>query len=293
MCSAFAAFQAIKTSASSDNSAKPFLYEFFRIRPFYQMSAGTPEGTLHKIFNSMASALNNENYSLPKYITMIPDCDIILQINHYEPGVVFIIEEQLNWLFRKLERSLTSRQECLMKHFLGAVEETPTSFIWIKMIKRPLIRGHPFPYYNLVVKLGKKFNQIIQELCHKSRYSSALTPAYLLDNTNNFDNYGNLIFTGKTRYWKHLDTKLHEIHQAGKHADPSLPPMSQQQQEPQHHGKDTSTYSSGFKPSQFYHMGPRGDAHGNMERNKSPDIWGQAGRISRMEGCNPHNSSSR
>ena len=91
----FGALQDLKSEAKTSNRTLPYLYDFFRITPFFQKSASTPEGTLHKLHNSIIEGLNKETY-LPHYIIFIPDRDIILQADFFHPGIGFVLQEQID-----------------------------------------------------------------------------------------------------------------------------------------------------------------------------------------------------
>ena len=88
--SSFAKLQTMKTSADSQQS--PYVYQQFLIKPFYQTGMGSAPGTVHKLYNSLVEAFN-KSHKLPHYILMVPDRDIILQLDYFAPGIGFIIEQ--------------------------------------------------------------------------------------------------------------------------------------------------------------------------------------------------------
>ena len=102
LCSTFVSLQAMKSETSISSRVKPYMYDFFKIHPFYQKSAGNPEGTLHKLFNSVIEGLNKEK-QLPYFIMFVVDRDIVLQTDHFKPGIIFVLEKQLDWIFREVD----------------------------------------------------------------------------------------------------------------------------------------------------------------------------------------------
>ena len=78
----------------------PYIYNNFKVKPYYQPNAGTAHGTLYKMYNSVVEALNADN-KLPHYIVMLPDRDLILQLNYFKIGVGFILGEMIHWLAKK------------------------------------------------------------------------------------------------------------------------------------------------------------------------------------------------
>ena len=181
----------------------PYLYQQYHIKPFYQASSGSASGTLFKIYNSVVEGLNSDN-KLPEYIIVLLDRDIILDLDYFVPGTLFILHQEIKWLSKQLDRVLTARWECLKQLSPGAVD-TETKIIWINMLQRPFIKHPPFPTYNLVVKLRSKFNKILEQEARKSKYSYILDVKNVPRNSGNFDTMGNLTFAGKTEFWKEVN----------------------------------------------------------------------------------------
>ena len=102
------------------------------MKPLYQASSGNADGTIHKLFNSIIEGLNESNI-LSDYILLLPDRDIILQLEHFHLGIGFVIEQCLNWLAKQLDRALSSRKDALLKRSPGSVGQD-TKIIWVDMI---------------------------------------------------------------------------------------------------------------------------------------------------------------
>ena len=86
----------------------------------------------------------------------------------------------------------------------GAVGARP-KIVQLKMLNRPHINYHPFPNYNNVVNLRSKFNSILQEKVCKSHFAFLIDPNVNMIQ-DNYDNLGNLMFQGKTQFWKTIDS---------------------------------------------------------------------------------------
>ena len=111
--SSFGTLQTLRTEVSDDNSkgkhgnhSIPYIYQQYKVKPFYQASSGSATWTLYKLFNSLVGALNKES-KLPEYILMLPDRHIILDINYYRPGIGFIIDRAMSWLGKQLDRAIS------------------------------------------------------------------------------------------------------------------------------------------------------------------------------------------
>ena len=162
----------------ADSQQSPYVYQQFLIKPFYQTGMGSAPGTVHKLYNSMVEAFN-KSHKLPHYILMVPDRDIILQLDYFAPGIGFIIEQTMEWLFKQIERLIEAKCDFLRSKCAGALLHIPI-VLWTHMINRPLINHYPYHTYNLVVELRSKFNRTINNEVRKSRYSRILHTDRLL-----------------------------------------------------------------------------------------------------------------
>ena len=234
------------------------------MRPFYQAKSGGAENTIVNIYNLIVQALNTET-KLPKYILILPDRDVILQMNFFKPGLLHLLEKCMAWLGKTLKEPYLPTEKKLRDILPGSMGPEPT-IIGVGMINHPFIRNHPFKTYNLVVDFRTKFNQILQSEAKKSRFALVLRPTNTLDYSHHFDNFGNLTFSGKKEYWRFLDSKLknHDRNEELLSTDMDNTKVSTR---PAHNRGDGYTRA----PLTSSEMG-----HSNA------DIWGQAAVQSRL-----------
>ena len=90
------------TNAVNSTIQIPYIYQHYKVRPYYQVSSGDAEGTLHKLYNSVVQAINKEP-RLPQYLLMFLDRDVILQLNYFQPGISFVLECRLAWLAKNID----------------------------------------------------------------------------------------------------------------------------------------------------------------------------------------------
>ena len=124
--SIYGMLQHLKTEAIAANESIPYMYQQIHVHPFYQTSNGTAQGTLHKILNSVIEGLNESN-KLPHYILILVDRDIILQLDYFVPGTFFILEQEMKWLTKEIDRCLSGRLDRLRKACPGAVGPQPVA----------------------------------------------------------------------------------------------------------------------------------------------------------------------
>ena len=250
---------------------------------------------MHKLFNSLIEGLNKDPY-LPHFILLIPDRDIILQTNFFKPGIGHILRQQLLWLCDNIQKSLESRKENLKKFYTGAMEPNTPKLVWIKMLKRLLIKNHPFPHYNMVVELRTLFNNLLD------KQLSTLSDTFSIDPNikfaeNHFDDFGNLTLIGKHKFWKFINAELRSI---------DKPPSSSYLQT-QHKEKDVSVFPTNHHhdwqwqgqrhclPNASKQAQPIHQGNHHHEQNCSlhhylfdrtlthpKDIWGEVGRRSKQ-----------
>ena len=162
------------------------------------------------------------------------------------------------------------------------------------MLERPFIRLHPYSTYNTVCELTETFNEMLIDEAKKSKYSLVIKPDFET-NEETFDSFGNLTPMGKQQYWKHIDSQIKTLEE--KDDAKFLKPWIKNDQNGSGDGKmqgnppksDDSNNQNGESRKFYQNSEPRQDyqnyQYQNRQRDRRPnqDIWGQAGRISRME----------
>ena len=198
-----AALQNMRSEAAVNRKDDPYLYQFFNVMIFYQKSNGKANSALMNIYNSLVEGLN-KYARLPRFIIVIPDRDLIIQANHFSFGMNIIIEQQIKWLMKKFERAFQMRRVDLKDKCLGSVGHEPR-IIWVKMIQRPLIKGHQYKYYNNIVNLRRKFNRTIDEYTAVTRNTHVIDTSDAFDEYVHYDHLGNLAHEGKSQFWRLID----------------------------------------------------------------------------------------
>ena len=206
------------------------------------------------------------------------------EADFFRPGIIFIMEQQLRWMFSEVDKLLTNRRENLLKWCPRSLGPEP-EVIWVKMVSRPLIKHHPFPSNNIVVELQTKFNKILDNETRRSRYSTTINPAMRMD-IKNYDNLGNLSFTGKCNFWKFIDAEVRILdHDSSSDKRNTSTTNSSISSHHNQHPKQSksSLHQSWNRPeftspthSKSYHS--PNHRSGSMSGGSSTnDIWGEAG----------------
>ena len=86
-------FTAVK---SQRNETLPFyMIDFYNVKSFYTNSASVEFAASH-ILNALTEAINEE-HALPKYLVVIPDQDIIFDVDVFSHNSGFLVSELTRW----------------------------------------------------------------------------------------------------------------------------------------------------------------------------------------------------
>ena len=157
--------------------------------------------------NALIEALNGK-IKLPKYIIIILDKDILEGIlpRLFDHGLKELLRDSIEWVMKTMSKILADRKEDLRSKKAGALNTSAEPrLVWTTILPRP---------HNLhssvepVFKLVKKGNEVIEEMV--DRYDKYNHILYI----NNLDEYrysnstGKLTGTGKSAFWRELDTTM-------------------------------------------------------------------------------------
>ena len=108
----FPGFQQLKSDCFVKKEDLPYLYQYYYLNAWYVKQIQSTVPSMAKIQNAMAAAFNEFN-SLPKYLMILPDKDLIVLVEHYDKGAKQLLMENVCWLIRQIGRALISRHEDL------------------------------------------------------------------------------------------------------------------------------------------------------------------------------------
>ena len=115
----------------------PFIYDHYNIQCKVPDIASKMRNSLGRMVNCLIEALNEKD-RIPRLIILIPDWDIVKDINHYKFGISFMLGRSMNGLCQEFEKLLEIKVEELYKRKKGAIVAGEPKFIWVKMVKRPV-----------------------------------------------------------------------------------------------------------------------------------------------------------
>ena len=211
----------MKTQANLKKRPIPYMYEKFEVFASYPNPLSQVKSSMTRIFNSLAYLLNSEVY-LPRYICIVPDRNVVDNLNFKEHGLGEVMEKIAKWLVNQVDRSLESRIEELKSKHAGALDFC--TVIWIAILKRPTdettadSRGSQFPLAFSTAR--RKFNTALED--HLANIESSMMFMETDDLTHgaNFDNRNKLNGNGKWQFWKEVDHILKKFDRGQISLDP-------------------------------------------------------------------------
>ena len=79
---------------------QPYLLEFYNIKKFYNLSPGVR--VIARIINALIEAID-ERQKLPRFLLVILDKDILADLDVYDPQIVRLIRQMVNWVVKQIQ----------------------------------------------------------------------------------------------------------------------------------------------------------------------------------------------
>ena len=153
-----------------------------------------------RICNSIVEGLNSRP-RLPRLIIVVPDSDIIADINEYEFGTPREIRLNLRWLIRQIDMVIRRRKLEILEKKPGAVYDSDPKIIYVKMVKRSKF----YPQSSKIAKIctmRAKFNNELNEVVAEENHH--ILGIESCESEDCFDAFGKLTTKGKFLYWKEM-----------------------------------------------------------------------------------------
>ena len=200
----------MKTSAFLRNTKNPYLFNMFNIQYFFANQHKFKRNPLLHIYNAFIEGLNCQAF-LPKYLLIVPNCDIIDAYCPDTPGQTKQLESAISWITRQITSKIEDRKEFFRQAKPGALppsDSLPT-IIWIAM------HDWPFRAGDFGLTSCCKFNRGINEVAIKEKNVRVLDPSEKLSFADHFKSWGKLNYAEKLQFWCTINNKLQVFEQAG------------------------------------------------------------------------------
>ena len=102
LCDIFDTMQRMKEDAKDKVQLMPYIYDFYNLSFIMENPLSHVRNAMTHLVNALVKTLNEET-SLPRFILVIPDWDILKYIDHFTFGISLIAGKCLNWIINNME----------------------------------------------------------------------------------------------------------------------------------------------------------------------------------------------
>ena len=195
---------------------KMFMLKYFKAISCHPGIHSNIDSVIACIFNEFIHHMNKKSQSsefkLPRYIVILPDKDILADINFNNFGIERIVDDAIHWLSRNVHRSIQLRREDMQLKNPGSVGSSSLpKVIWVNMLVWPFLKKVEKPF---ILSQCGKFNTCIERMVDKfPNYHSM--KIWMPVEINLYDQYtGVLSEVGKAAFWKEVNKVLAEFDKA-------------------------------------------------------------------------------
>ena len=215
----FSTFQATRMEARIDKTKPPYLHDYYNVQFFMCQPLSNVKSVEARIVNLLIEGLNNK-LKLPKYILIIPEKDFLAGMvpRLFDHGVKSLMKDGLEWMMKNMLRLLDTRKEDIRNKRPGALSTSAEPrLIWVTTMFRP---KDVHPSVKEALKLVRKGNECLEELVKTyDRYNHILYVENI-DEYKYFDNMGKLTSSGKSAYWREIDSSMRKFDRGEIELDP-------------------------------------------------------------------------
>ena len=200
----YQAYPMLRSEAVANDTKPPYLFSNYNVSTF---TTGDKQikNPMVKIVNGLIEAFN-KYHTMPRFIIIIPDWDILKYINFYKFGASKFIGTMVDWLITEVSSAVDDKKAEMKTRRPGSVVSLEPKLIMIKMIDRPGTSD--------VLESREKYNAVLEEALFQTK------KMYIMDINASLDFYradfevtSNLNFTGRKKYWAEFDAQLADFDQ--------------------------------------------------------------------------------
>ena len=206
----FTTFQLAKTEAHIDKIKPSYIYDYYNVQFGFHPPLSQTRSIEARYVNSFTELLNgnSKDFRLPKYIIIILESDIIAESvkRNNDYGFKKVYRIGVEWVMNEFNRILDSRKEELRNKRPGALSTSAEPrLIWVTTMRR-LFNIHED--VKTTFKMVKKANEVLEDLVKKFDKYSHIIYMDMMDEFKYFDIMGKLTNTGKSTYWRVIDSTI-------------------------------------------------------------------------------------
>ena len=198
MKSTFYSYQSLQMRNFKGDPSWPYLYDYYEVKPYWKgINSTTTTSPIARIVNALIDAINGSIH-LPRLIVFMPDIDVLKSLTFYGKGTSHVIEKGLGHLINTTVSIIENWKLQMKKVKPGYVKMSEPKMIWIGLISKP--------YFDKVMTLRRKHNEILEDTRTMHKHCYYLNPAPILK--HEFDWNNNLSSAGKVELWRSIDQEI-------------------------------------------------------------------------------------
>ena len=225
----FGSYQAMRLQARSQRNREdeflPYIKENFNVNEFYQSSATSGvKVTMARIINNLQEAVRIRK-RIPKYLIVIPDKDILHDVDVTDPDAPEIVNEIVQYFVNQISLLIKRKKIAFIDKKPGSLRGYSPTIIFVRMLRRVGSFSDQSKIYSLL-KLRAKFNDALNDAVAKTEHR--ILTIRSCNSYDHFDRHGNLSSKGKNYFWMELDELIerYESNKVKLFPNPKNPPNS-------------------------------------------------------------------
>ena len=124
----------MRNAAVQSDKPQPYLFKHYNVLGHYLTTAGI-NNVITRFLNGFIEALN-EYSLLPKFIIVVPDCDLTRGLRN-ETGISVITGVILHYVIKQMDLFIDRHKvDLLTKHPNGVIDDEYLKLIWVHMLRR-------------------------------------------------------------------------------------------------------------------------------------------------------------
>ena len=156
--------------------------------------------------------LNREKGSkrLPRYLLVVPDKDLLEDIDVNDTEAKKQLAKIVNWLTRQINIAVCRKKLQVSEKKPGAVCSDDPTIIYVTMIRR-VQQSAKGTKLEKLCRIRPVFNELINEAA--ARQQNKVMTIKSCNLLEHFDQWGNLTASGREAYWQEVDSLLEQFDQ--------------------------------------------------------------------------------
>ena len=231
-------------SVKDKSTPSLYLQDYFNIKVFNKFNKSDAKHAIGRTLNALIEAVNGKNASLPKYLLVLMDKDVIEDVDDiFDFEASKIVATLTQWLVKQVHTVIRRKKVDLLDKKPGTLYDFSTKIIFVRMLHR-IGSFHNKSRIAGVLALHPKFNDSLNDAVAKIGHYMLTVNA--CNAYEHYDKHGLLSAKGKEEFWLEIDDLLEhfDFHKVKLLPNPKNPP----------------------KKSRGYSSTPRGYYHGSHGR---------------------------